>query len=211
MLVSDKLDPALVADISDPMQITPDPMQITSDNNLEADNIRSTDNVVGFGQASKVPPFLTFQTAIFEANFDKCAGSYEASSSDPVLATYGCVKISDDFWQATFGNYKSLALESIFSRAYLRTGLLGSNTEQKRNSQFQPFLFCNHFNFYGHFPKWQKFRSFHNFSSSFVRWKIITSEFWNKVLSTIIEDSLATDSSLALTILNLVTSFRESF
>ena len=117
LLVPDTFDPVLVADISDPMQVSPDPMQVTSDDNLGAQIIQSTDNVVGFGQAPKVPPFLTFQATIFGANFDKCAGSYEASSSDPVLATYGCVNISDDFWQATFGNYKSLALESIFSRA----------------------------------------------------------------------------------------------
>ena len=194
-LVADKIDPMLV--VVDPEKVAVDPMQITpdstlgaenipssvsnfgvenissSDNILGADNIRSRDNFVGFGLASKVPPFLNFQAAIFGANFDKRAGSYEASSSDPVLGTYGFVKISDDFWQAIFGNYKSLALESIFSRAALRTELLGSDTKQKCNSQFQPFLFCNHFNVYGKFLKWQKFRSFHNFSSSFVRWKII--------------------------------------
>ena len=87
--------------VNDPMQASPDPVQVTSDDNLGADNISSKGMFFCFGQASKVPLFLNFQTAVVEANVDTCDGSYTASSPDPVSATYGCVKISDEFGKAT--------------------------------------------------------------------------------------------------------------
>ena len=47
----------------------------------------------------------------FAGNFDTCAGSFDRLTSDPVLATGGCIKTSDSFQQCNFGNCNPFALE----------------------------------------------------------------------------------------------------
>ena len=46
----------------------------------------------------------------FANNFDTYAGSFGRLTSDPVLATGGCMIISDDFRQCNFSNYNPFVL-----------------------------------------------------------------------------------------------------
>lgn len=48
---------------NDPRQAIPDSKQSTSDDNMGADNISTTDTLVDFGEASSMPPMLNLQTA----------------------------------------------------------------------------------------------------------------------------------------------------
>ena len=93
-------------------------------------------------------------TGHFSGNFDTRAGSSDRLTSDPVLATSGCLKVSDNFQPCKFGiyNYNSFALENTIAGADSRTKILGLNAVEEHISQFQLPLFCDHFNIYGTFP-----------------------------------------------------------
>ena len=49
------------------------------------------------------------------SRFDTCAGSFDGLILDSVLATGGCIIISDDFQQCNFGNYNLFAEGNIIT------------------------------------------------------------------------------------------------
>ena len=74
-------------------------------------------------------------------NLDTCAGSFDRLTSDPVLATDGCMRISGNFQRYNFGNYNPFALGNTITGADCRTNIFGLNTMEKHISQFN----CIHF------------------------------------------------------------------
>ena len=64
----------------------------------------------------------------FAGNFDTCAGSFDRLTLDPVLATGGCIKISDNFQQCNFRNYNSFAQGNVITGADRRTKIFGLNS-----------------------------------------------------------------------------------
>ena len=77
----------------------------------------------------------------FAGNFDTCAGSFDRLTSDLVLGTDGCMRISGNFQQYNFGNYNPFALGNTMTGAYYRTNVFGLNSIEKHISQFN----CIHF------------------------------------------------------------------
>ena len=101
-------------------------------------------------------------------------GSSQMSLSDPILVTYGTVKISDNFRSVKYGKHNLLA----FQKAQVGTNLSGLSTTQNHNSQFHTHLIYRNSNFYGNLPKWRKFVTHFDFSPKFSGWKRIPSGLW---------------------------------
>ena len=126
-------------------------------NILEACNIPTTDSTLEIydipGNMLEVYNISNTRDN-FAGNFDTRAGSSDRLTSDPVLATSGCLKVSDNFQPCKFGiyNYNSFALENTIAGADSRTKILDLNAVEKHTSQFQLRLFFSHFNIYGTFP-----------------------------------------------------------
>ena len=72
-----------------------------------------------------------------------------------------------------------LLLLEISAEFCVGTLPLGSHVVQKRNLKFQLFLFCGHFNYFGNFDKWRKFRAYFNFSAGIRKWMRFLSVLWN--------------------------------
>ena len=87
-------------------------------NTLEVSSIPTTDNTSG---VYHIPVNMLEVCNIlntrdnFADNFGTCAGSFDRFTSDPVLATGGCIRISGDFQQCNFGNYNPFSLESTIT------------------------------------------------------------------------------------------------
>ena len=77
----------------------------------------------------------------FAGNFDTCAGSFDRLTSDPVLATDGCMRISGNFQQYNFGNYNPFALGNAITGADRSTNIFDLNIMEKPISQFNCIYF----------------------------------------------------------------------
>ena len=90
----------------------------------------------------------------FSGNFDIWAGSFDRLISDPVLATGGCMRISNNFQQCNFGNYNPFALGNTITGADRRTNIcIQFELNEETHFTIQLHLFCGHLNIYGTCPK----------------------------------------------------------